>query len=509
MKIRENKHSSVTVFEDAKDDCFDTYAKKLEESGFAKKEEYIKADHRFAAYSRANEGVFLNYFATTREFFVTEEENCKYFSYKDVSGEEKKTVQITQLHLEDFGMSYIVRLSDGRFIIFDGGWNMEPDFDRLFECLKSGSDGGKIVIAAWIMTHPHSDHYQCFIGFADKYESDVRLEKVLLNFPEADDTKNFPELTYNDRRFEEDVSEIANIPRMYERIERLGGEIFTAHTGQIYKIGDAVCEILISLDDIIGRSQSINASSIVIRMELCGQVILWAADTSFSETGLADKYGKHLKSDILQVPHHGFQCGDPADEIKGYDYICPKVCLLPVSDFNAYTAICTYRESSRYLMNMAAVEQIITGDKTRTINLPYMPSGNEKREIERQYLSGLDNSGACTWVYTNLSTADYNDFCFTFLNMTGRAAKISADLFFETPKDNIRYVKFEIPQGTFRRICVTDKDAVDDDALYFNWASLKEKKIPKDCFFAIRFISDVPVVISHENHRESYRSLNR
>ena len=84
MKIRENKHSSVTVFEDAEDDCFDTYAKKLEESGFAKKEEYIKADHRFAAYSRANEGVFLNYFDATREFFVTEEENCKYFSYKDV-----------------------------------------------------------------------------------------------------------------------------------------------------------------------------------------------------------------------------------------------------------------------------------------------------------------------------------------------------------------------------------------------------------------------------------------
>lgn len=64
-------------------------------------------------------------------------------------------------------MSYVIRLTDGRFIVIDGGREFEPDSERLYQCLKNGSSGQNPVIAAWIMTHPHSDHFHCFIEFMD------------------------------------------------------------------------------------------------------------------------------------------------------------------------------------------------------------------------------------------------------------------------------------------------------------------------------------------------------
>ena len=48
------------------------------------------------------------------------------------------TPEITQIALEDFGMSYVIRLSDGRFIVIDGGRDFEPESDKLFKALNDG-----------------------------------------------------------------------------------------------------------------------------------------------------------------------------------------------------------------------------------------------------------------------------------------------------------------------------------------------------------------------------------
>jgi len=49
-----------------------------------------------------------------------------------------------------------------------------------------------------------------------------------------------------------------------------------------------------------------------------------------------------------------------------------------------------------------------------------------------------------------------------------------------------------------------DPDSVESEALYFNWMSLKKVGIPENMPFAVRFISSVPVVISHKKHKETY-----
>ena len=49
------------------------------------------------------------------------EDNCAYFDFADTPRTHSVSAQITQIKLEDFGMSYVIRLTDGRFIVIDGG----------------------------------------------------------------------------------------------------------------------------------------------------------------------------------------------------------------------------------------------------------------------------------------------------------------------------------------------------------------------------------------------------
>ena len=503
---RENAAARVVLMENAAPGAFDAYCSLLEENGFRCMEAYTQGAHRYAAYYDGERGVFLNDFASIHRLSVVEEENCRYFAFADVSAKASVPAQITQVTLEDYGISYVIRLTDGRFIVFDGGREFEPDEDRLFACLKEGAMGGKPVIAAWILTHPHSDHFHCMIGFMERYGEMVTVEKFLFNFPEPDDYEHYPTLGNKDKRFE-DSSATTNIPKMLEQVERSGAAVYMPHTGQRYRIGDAALEILSCMDDTIHCSKNVNATSLVIRMELAGQVILWAADVPFSDARLPERYGEYLKADILQIPHHGFQSGTAAAEIRGYELIQPRVCFLPVSEHNAFTIFCIYREGTRYLMSKAGVEELITGSVQRTLTLPYTPPAYAKWELEQRYFSGLDNAGSCTWMFSGLNTGREADFRFTILNTTVAAATVWIELFFEDAARKVRFIKASIPSGCFRQVNIVGED-VDDDAIYFGYLSLKKQGIPENAPFAVRFMSDIPVVVSHPDHPASYHTAD-
>jgi hypothetical protein len=237
-------------------------------------------------------------------------------------------------------------------------------------------------------------------------------------------------------------------------------------------------------------------------MEIENTVILWTADVMCDLSRLADKYREYLKSDILQIPHHGFQSGNADDEIECYDLIQPKVCFLPVSDYNCYTVIDSFRESTRYIFNLECVDEIITGDNQKTITLPYFPKKEFKKEYYNKYLNGVRNNGSNVWVFNDLHTSDSEDFIFTILNMTHFNTEIYAELFFEDPDKEVRFIKFNVNGRSIKTVNII-KD-VDDDALYFNWLSLKIQGVVENAPFAVRFMSDKPVVITHKKHKANF-----
>ena len=170
--IKTNETARAVIIGDVDADVFDKYCKYFKDNGFCERENRMLADNLFASFCLDGVGVFMTYYVNIGELNIITEDDCKYFDFADVVREKTVTPQITQVHLEDHGLSEVVRLSDGRFIVFDGGWMFEPDIDRLMETLKSGSVYEKPVIATWVLTHPHIDHYHAFMGFMDKYADD-------------------------------------------------------------------------------------------------------------------------------------------------------------------------------------------------------------------------------------------------------------------------------------------------------------------------------------------------
>lgn len=504
IKNRENKNSDVYVINEADEPLFLAYASLFEANGFLKKEESTVNLNRYFAYYNGEDGIFISFYPEISEIIAVVEKNTPYFAYSDEIKEKICSPEITQVYLEDFGMSYAIKLSDGRYIVIDGGFDFEPDANRLFEALKKAFPQSKPVIAAWILTHPHEDHYHCFSGFMDKYGDEVVLEKVMFNFPESDDVEHYPDLIYNDVVLG-DLSASIFMPRMIKNIEKSKAQVYYPHTGQKYVIGEAVCEILASMDDTIHISKNTNAASLVIRMRLGGQTILWMADAGFSYAKLNEKYGKYLKSDILQIPHHGFGAGTAESQMEGYSLINPDVCLLPVSDYCAYTYFCSHYEPTRYLMNCIDFKELITGSEERTISLPYTPKEGAKEGHYKKYMKGISDNGSRTWVFTGLSTLNEEDFCFDLLNMTIFPTSVDIELFFENSEKNVRFIKAEIPANTLKSISIKGSD-VDGDALYFNRHSLKIKGIPENEPFAVRFISEIPIVVSNKNHKAAYIS---
>ena len=507
---QENNQARVVLIPQVNASAFQAYHDLLLRSGFVCREQEVLNHRQFAAYEKDGWGVFVNYFANTAQLQLVMEENTNYFSYCDTCAPVCTTPRVTQVYLSDYGLSDVIRLSDGRLIVIDGANLYEKDVDHLFERMQKDCPLEKPVIAAWIMTHPHSDHFFCFFPFMKKYSQDVVVERFFFNFPEGDDMVHYPKLATDKASFAkwsgvEDVT-VCDIVGMFRRdIREMGIPVYVPHTGQRYTVGDAKLQFIACMDDSIHCSQNINASSLMFFMELGGQKILFTGDGSFSDTMTPQRYGRELKSDILQVPHHGFGCGTAAGEMQAYRLIDAPVCLLPVERRLAYTSFCTYKEGTRYLFTHMDVKELRTGETDQTLDLPYTANPAALGMVQQQYMQGRDNSGARTWVFTDLNTANKEDFVFSVLNATYINANISVELYFENMQKKVVRVKNQgLRMGVFRLNCLLRPE--EDQTLFDAPDFLESKGIPENTYFAVRFISDIPVVISHREHKPAYQS---
>lgn len=197
------------------------------------------------------------------------------------------------------GMCFVYRLCDGSFYIVDSGHNLKTEADLIYETLCTlAPDPDNIVIAAWLFTHPHSDHVGGFYQFATYYSDKVTLERVIYNFT----TEQSFVICENNTNH---ITKIRTCAAMF-------GDnviIHEAHPGEEYYIRDAHIEILTTTDtftsNVIGY---MNDSSIVSIITLGGSKILQMGDCGPSESPiLLGMYEDYLNVDIQQVAHHGYQ----------------------------------------------------------------------------------------------------------------------------------------------------------------------------------------------------------
>lgn len=247
------------------------------------------------------------------------------------------------------GMSLFFLLADGTFLIYDGGHN-ESDADQLYRTLsevagENGLDG--IRISAWIITHIHSDHVGMFPSFLRKYGGRVRLDTVFLNRTSAEQGSAAADMA----AAEQTVVDAVQTYSTSTAIRRL-------QTGQEFWLADMRVEVLYTAADLRqGSLSDYNDACTVTRLTVNGKTVLITGDAAAGAWGtMVGRYGAALKSDILQVPHHG---AAPGGTVEAYDLIDPDVLLWPAGD-TLYAALLASMNPGpcQHLVNMVSAENI-------------------------------------------------------------------------------------------------------------------------------------------------------
>ena len=159
-----------------------------------------------------------------------------------------------------------------------------------------------ILIRAWLLTHSHKDHYECFSTFASRYASKVTLETLMISPLSSDHSVN----RYLCNKVNQDIARFS------------GAHILYVHTGMVFNYGNITLEILYTPDEFLisepiqdkhyTENINFNCSSIISRIYTSDCRVMFLADcTEETALRLLLYYGEYLKSEMCQVSHHGVE----------------------------------------------------------------------------------------------------------------------------------------------------------------------------------------------------------
>ncbi len=241
------------------------------------------------------------------------------------------------------GMGYVIECDDGSTILVDGG--MWYDADVMYDYLKSSvfvdSD---IVIDAWILTHTHPDHTFCAKYMAINHADDVKVKKFIYNFP-----------CPKDLECERGANE--QVIGLEEAISVWNPEHIVPRRGDRYTFGSAVIDILFTHEDLPAPAKNLNDTSTVFRLTASGQKALFLGDAEFyADDVMIELYGNELKSDIVQMAHHG----SFGSSKEFYRYVDPEFLFWPS---------CIQGRMLDHVKNVPASHELVTNGRTKDIFL--------------------------------------------------------------------------------------------------------------------------------------------
>lgn len=206
-------------------------------------------------------------------------------------------------------LSIVIKSPHGKLIVVDGGW--EADATKLSKLIQQ--QGSKVD--AWLITHPHEDHVGALCAILNDASRKIRIDKIYCSLA---------------------------TPDWYRQVSPTGAGIADQLLSAFTKlpVGTVKNNIgrgtEIDIDDVHIRVlnnrgtytyNGVNNSSLVYKINVSGQSILILGDLAYDggKDLIKTCTAAELKSDIVQMAHHGQQGVDQ----DTYALIAPTTCLWP------------------------------------------------------------------------------------------------------------------------------------------------------------------------------------
>ena len=337
-------------------DTFKAYLQDVTEAGYKPYTSNVIGDNCFATFTGHGKIVNVMYTPHYSEIRVVTDLESE-FSLPGLESENVYTAlascdpSLTLVSNYQMGwpgrMGYVFQLSDGSFFIIDGGYTRGKNSQDhlvttplitsggassapyLIELLEEfAPDKNNIVIAGWLITHMHEDHFGAFIDISNMSEykdakSRMTIEKLIYNQSSMDDirkTDDYKSPTYTEN---EALCLLFN-----HAVDSWGTNIekkIKAHPGQKFFLRDLTLTVYTSQDLLhasknfdpwvtgtgadLTQTKYVNNTSLVTMIEFCGKKALFLADSSAANNPyvVAPLYGSVLDEiNIVQVAHHGY-----------------------------------------------------------------------------------------------------------------------------------------------------------------------------------------------------------
>lgn len=298
--------STYCLKEDSSLSQYEAYLKVLADSGFEYHSGKRIADCAFDLFYTEDTIAYVMYFSDTETIKISMDKRSTFAlpTLEEDNIYEKTTdATITQVGLGDSldnGMLYISKMSDGSFIVIDGGVSAGYIYDSLVKLAGKTTD---IRIAAWLLTHHHSDHAEGFLSTSSKYADRLIVEKVIHCQPRPDQLRPGEGSDYEAVK-DRIVNGIKNFKGTNRSLEQI-----KAHPGMEIYIRDAKITVLATIDTIEPKIISnVNNASMVFRMEVGEKSIIFLGDSEPMQTKAmyAQLGAETFVCDSLQLAHHGY-----------------------------------------------------------------------------------------------------------------------------------------------------------------------------------------------------------
>lgn len=238
----------------------------------------------------------------------------------------------------DNGMLLAVACADGSLIVIDGGCTNQYDysqFNDFLHALVGAKSGERLVIASWVLTHLHHDHFYGFTHFMNEFHDLYDLKSICANI-----SYQYVSVTRK--------SETAVMTRFAEKLNEWYPDCkeIHIHTGQSLQFSDVTLQALYTHEDLIDPvtgafvKADFNTSGAVFKVSTQDMSMMVLGDAmgciggrehenwkKCTDSYLTEVYTeKTLKCDIVQAAHHVL-----SGVTEAYDLIKARVYLLPQS----------------------------------------------------------------------------------------------------------------------------------------------------------------------------------